>query len=95
MAAVRGECARTSRSIVHDLSQILNLNRWIMLARFHALCFLARGSCFIRKEFYLSGIQVEPNHYIIPQRNPSAIIPSKYTILPFKVNYKRLNIFAF
>lgn len=84
-----------SRPIVHDLSQILNLNRWIILTRLHALCFLARGSCFIQKELYLSRIQVEPNYFIILQRKPSAIIPSKYTILPFKVDYKRLNIFAF
>lgn len=37
IAAVRGECACMSRPIVHDLSQILNLNRWIIPTRFHAL----------------------------------------------------------
>lgn len=55
MAAVRGECVCMSRPIVHDLSQILNLSRRIILTRYHALCFLERASCFIQMEFYLSS----------------------------------------
>lgn len=56
IAAVRDECACMSRPIVHEFEvKFLTWTDELFLPRFHALCFLARGSCFIQQEFYLSS----------------------------------------